>query len=83
MHVTDDKEKNIGVAVEKIEKAVAGSSGDSSSKPHLVMLPEIWNSPYAASEFPKYCEPIPEKGESLLGGSGGSILKLKFDGKSC
>lgn len=32
----------------------------------LVMLPEVWNGPYQASEFPKFCEKIPNVGQSLL-----------------
>ena len=32
----------------------------------LLVLPEIWNSEYAATAFPKYTEPISNVGESLL-----------------
>lgn len=30
----------------------------------VVMLPEIWNSPYSNDSFPVYCEPIPSIGEN-------------------
>ncbi|MCP9887238.1 hypothetical protein KBY96_04720 [Cyanobium sp. ATX 6A2] len=41
--------------------------------PRLLMLPEIWNAPYAAERFTDFAEPIPEPGSSLLDGPSASL----------
>ncbi|KAG4144499.1 hypothetical protein ERO13_D05G041100v2 [Gossypium hirsutum] len=49
--VTPDKERNIQHAREAIEEAAQKGA-------HLVVLPEIWNSPYSNDGFPVYAEDI-------------------------
>lgn len=46
---TEDKEENFSTAKEYISKAAASGA-------QLVVLPEIWNSPYATSAFADYAE---------------------------
>jgi omega-amidase len=41
---------------------------DGRPTPRLLMLPEVWNAPYAAECFGAYAEPVPEPGSSLLDG---------------
>ena len=50
-----DKPANIARASSSIDEAVAGGA-------QLVVLPEIWNSPYSTSSFREYAEPVPEPG---------------------
>ncbi|KAF7796518.1 hypothetical protein EIP86_007696 [Pleurotus ostreatoroseus] len=52
----EDKTANLKHAREMILKAAAGT--DSGSRPSLVVLPEIFNSPYGVTYFPKYAETI-------------------------
>lgn len=53
IHVGKDKQINIEKAKSAIlEAKIKGAD--------LVVLPEIWNSPYSTSSFPKYAEIIPE-----------------------
>lgn len=54
-HVTEDKETNHRTCVEYIDKAAAQGA-------RLIVLPEIWNSPYATLAFPEYAEVLPEMG---------------------
>ncbi|GAA6008219.1 hypothetical protein JCM11491_001933 [Sporobolomyces phaffii] len=51
-----DKRANLEHAREMIAEAVKG--GQDSKKPDLVVLPEIFNSPYATNMFRKYAEKI-------------------------
>lgn len=51
------KAANIDLA----RKAVLAAA-NSSPKPHLIVLPEIWNSPYAVTSFRQYSERIPDVG---------------------
>ncbi|KAL2501178.1 Omega-amidase [Forsythia ovata] len=51
LSVTSDKERNIAHAREAIEEA-AGKGAQ------LILLPEIWNSPYSNDSFPVYAEEI-------------------------
>ena len=46
--------------------------------PKLLMLPEVWNSPYQAERFAEFAEPIPELGADLRDGPSES-LKLVAD----
>lgn len=55
--VTADKERNIAHAKKAIEEA-AGKGAK------LVMLPEIWNSPYSNDSFPVYAEDIDAGGSA-------------------
>jgi len=41
--------------------------------PRLLMLPEIWNAPYASERFSAFAEPVPELGASLLEGPSPSL----------
>ncbi|GAA5944150.1 hypothetical protein JCM3775_001081 [Rhodotorula graminis] len=52
----DDKARNLEHARDKIAEAVRG--GKDGKKPDLVVLPEIFNSPYATGSFRKYAERI-------------------------
>ncbi|GAA6000075.1 hypothetical protein JCM10207_006039 [Rhodosporidiobolus poonsookiae] len=51
-----DKQANLDHARAKIAEAVSG--GKDGKKPHVVVLPEIFNSPYATGKFRKYAERI-------------------------
>jgi len=53
--VTGNKETNLQHAREMITKAAQGN-GD--KKPHMIVLPECFNSPYGANHFPQYAEYI-------------------------
>ncbi|WP_231596519.1 carbon-nitrogen hydrolase family protein [Synechococcus sp. CBW1108] len=44
--------------------------------PKLLMLPEIWNAPYAAARFADYAEPVPEPGSLLLEGPSASLAMV-------
>lgn len=52
--LSGNKASNIAVA----RKAVATAAA-SVPKPDLIVLPEIWNSPYAVTAFREYSEPVP------------------------
>jgi len=57
LKVSSDKEANWKTAVDAIRQAVKNGA-------EFVVLPEIWNGPYATKSFPEYCEPIPAVGDS-------------------
>lgn len=59
-----NKASNIAVA----RKAVAAAAA-SVPKPDLIVLPEIWNSPYAVTAFREYSERIPnvQAGQAVNG----------------
>ena len=44
--------------------------------PRLLMLPEIWNAPYAAARFGDYAEPVPEPGGLLAEGPSPSLAMV-------
>ena len=54
-----------------LERAMA--PGQMSPSPKLLMLPEVWNSPYQAARFAEFAEPIPEPGADLLDGPSASL----------
>lgn len=54
MQVGADKLTNIAKAQEMVLSAASNAD--------IVVLPEVWNSPYATQSFPVYAEPIPEVG---------------------
>lgn len=51
-----DKAKNLEHAKAKVAEASAG--GSEGKKPDVIVLPEVFNSPYGAQHFPKYAEVI-------------------------
>lgn len=55
-NVCSDKAVNIKTCSDALD-----SVGDAS----LVVLPEIWNSPYATNAFPRYAEPVPSVGGTV------------------
>ncbi|KAL7133236.1 hypothetical protein ABFS83_12G127000 [Erythranthe nasuta] len=57
LSVTADKERNIARARQVIEEA-AGKGAQ------LILLPEIWNSPYSNDSFPVYAEDIDAGGDA-------------------
>lgn len=59
MQVTAEKNKNLETAQLMIEKAVI-------NKAKLVVLPEIFNSPYQANLFPEYAEEYPSTTTNFL-----------------
>jgi omega-amidase len=52
-HVTADKATNHQTCTDYIERAAEQGA-------KLVVLPEIWNSPYATNAFPEYAERLPD-----------------------
>lgn len=54
-HVTEEKSLNLETCKSYIDQAVSSSS----PKVDLIVLPEIWNSPYATAAFAEYAEPVP------------------------
>ncbi|RWR95915.1 nitrilase/cyanide hydratase and apolipoprotein N-acyltransferase family protein [Cinnamomum micranthum f. kanehirae] len=57
LSVTADKERNIAHARKAIEEAAEKGA-------QLVLLPEIWNSPYSNDSFPVYAEDIDAGGDA-------------------
>jgi predicted amidohydrolase len=57
-NLTGSKTHNIAIA----RKAVLAAAA-SDPKPDLIVLPEIWNSPYAVAKFREYAEAVPEPEE--------------------
>ncbi|KAA8546224.1 hypothetical protein F0562_003037 [Nyssa sinensis] len=57
LSVTADKERNIGHARKSIEEAAQKGA-------QLVLLSEIWNSPYSNDSFPVYAEDIDAGGDA-------------------
>lgn len=66
--LSGNKAANIAVA----RKAVATAAA-SVPKPDLIVLPEIWNSPYAVTAFREYSERIPDvkDGKEVANGAPG------------
>ncbi len=66
-----NKASNIAVA----RKAVAAAAA-SVPKPDLIVLPEIWNSPYAVTAFREYSERVPsvQDGQEVAGGAEGETV---------
>jgi omega-amidase len=57
-----------------LERALQPPAG--TPRPRLLMLPEIWNAPYAAARFGEYAEPVPEPGSLLAEGPSPSLAVL-------
>jgi omega-amidase len=70
--LTGSKTHNIAIA----RKAVLAAA-NSSPKPDLIVLPEIWNSPYAVAKFREYAEAVPEPGSSGGGTEGETVTAMR------
>ena len=57
--VTEDKARNVQTCASYLDQAAARGAA-------LVVLPEIWNSPYAVSAFGDYAETLPEPQASTV-----------------
>jgi omega-amidase len=57
-----------------LERALQPAPGR--ARPRLLMLPEIWNAPYAAARFNAYAEPIPTLGADLTEGPSESLAMV-------
>ncbi len=57
--------------LERVLKPPAGTP-----RPRWLMLPEIWNAPYAAERFDAYAEPVPEPGSLLAEGPSPSLAMV-------
>ncbi len=68
-HVTSNKEENHKTALDFIEQAAEKGA-------QMVVLPEIWNSPYATAAFPVYAESLPDIGDSSAPSSPSSQLLI-------
>ncbi|MFM8675182.1 MAG: nitrilase-related carbon-nitrogen hydrolase, partial [Vulcanococcus sp.] len=62
----EDAASNQRAAEAWLERALDPPAG--TPRPRLLMLPEIWNAPYAAERFAAYAEPVPEPGHLLAEG---------------
>jgi omega-amidase len=67
----EDAANNRRAAEAWLERALDPPAGTPS--PRLLMLPEIWNAPYAAARFGDYAEPVPEPGSLLHEGPSPSL----------
>ena len=83
MSVSDDKETNLKKAQSMIRKACQQGA-------QMVVLPEVFNSPYQINLFPDYAEPYPGPTTRLLSRLaaeqevllvGGSIIEKDTNGK--
>ncbi|RSH92664.1 hypothetical protein EHS25_008109 [Saitozyma podzolica] len=48
----------------ELARKIVAQAASSTPKPDLIVLPEIWNSPYAVTSFREYSEKIPEVGST-------------------
>jgi len=71
-NLTGSKSQNIIVA-----RAAVLAASKSSPKPDLIVLPEIWNSPYAVTKFREYSESVPEVGSEGGKEDGETIKALR------
>ncbi|OCF33227.1 hydrolase [Kwoniella heveanensis CBS 569] len=58
--LTSSKSSNISIARKAVLEAAS-----STPKPQLIVLPEIWNSPYAVASFREYSEHVPKIGSTF------------------
>ncbi|WVQ97210.1 hypothetical protein IAU59_004320 [Kwoniella sp. CBS 9459] len=58
--LTSSKASNISIARKAVLEAAS-----STPKPQLIVLPEIWNSPYAVASFREYSEHVPKVGSAF------------------
>lgn len=71
-NLTGNKKNNIVLA-----RAAVLAASKSSPKPDLIVLPEIWNSPYAVTKFREYAESIPAVGSEGGKEDGETIKALR------
>ena len=74
LHPGDDAAANRCAAEARLERALDPPAG--TPRPRLLMLPEIWNAPYAAERFAAYAEPVPEPGHLLADGPSPSLAMV-------
>jgi omega-amidase len=70
----EDAAGNRRAAEAWLERALQPAAG--TPRPRLLMLPEIWNAPYAAERFAAYAEPVPEPGHHLAEGPSPSLAMV-------
>ena len=75
--LTLSKSTNIDMARKAVQEAAA-----STPKPQLIVLPEIWNSPYAVSSFREYSELVPEPGTPTGSSEGETVKAMREMAKS-
>jgi len=71
---TEDVALNRCKAEAWLERAVLEAPGG--VRPRLLMLPEVWNAPYAVDRFAAFAEPIPEPGADLTQGPSPSLAMV-------
>ena len=62
--------------IELARRAVA-QAASATPKPELIVLPEIWNSPYAVPSFREYAEKIPAVGSDGDEGDGETVTAMR------
>jgi len=70
----DDARANREHAHTWLERAMQSPTGG--PPPRVLMLPEIWNAPYATDRFATFAEPIPEPGAQLSDGPSPSLAMV-------
>jgi omega-amidase len=68
--VTHNKEENHKTALDYVDRAAKENA-------QVVVLPEIWNSPYATSAFPEYAENLPDVGADQCPASPSSAILME------
>ncbi|MBW0181461.1 MAG: carbon-nitrogen hydrolase family protein [Vulcanococcus sp.] len=71
---TEDAASNQRQAEAWLERAVREAPGG--VRPRLLMLPEVWNAPYAVDRFAAFAEAIPEPGADLTHGPSASLAMV-------
>ena len=71
---TEDAARNRRQAEAWLERAVLDAPAG--LRPRLLMLPEVWNAPYAVDRFAAFAEPIPEPGANLIDGPSASLAMV-------
>jgi omega-amidase len=71
---TEDGASNQRQAEAWLERAVQEAPGG--VRPRLLMLPEVWNAPYAVDRFAAFAEAIPEPGADLAHGPSASLAMV-------
>ena len=74
LHPGGDAASNRRAAQAWLEQALEPPAG--TPRPRLLMLPEIWNAPYAAARFADYAEPVPQPGSLLADGPSPSLAMV-------
>jgi omega-amidase len=70
----EDADSNRRAAEAWLERALNPPAG--TPRPRLLMLPEIWNAPYAAARFGNFAEQVPEPGCLLAEGPSPSLAMV-------